>query len=320
MYQDIAKKVLEIESNAINNLIDCIDDSFDKAVEMIYSAEGRAIITGMGKPGLIGRKIAATFASTGTPSMFLHPAEAIHGDLGMVTKEDVVLAISHSGETEEIVKLLNTIKKIGAKLIALTGNGDSTLAKNSDIVLHVYIDKEACPMGLAPTASTTAQLAMGDALAVALIEKRGFKAQDFALYHPGGSLGRKLLKVSDIMRSGDDNPMVSEDTLLKEALLKITGARAGSCTVVDAKGKVVGIFTDGDLRRHFEGADNFDISAIRIKDVMTVDPLVIDGDKLAAEALLILRERKIDEIPVVDISGRAIGLLDVQDLLKAGFL
>jgi arabinose-5-phosphate isomerase len=318
--RDLGKKVLQIEADAIAHLVELVDESFDRAVDLMYACKSRIIITGMGKPGLIGRKIAATLASTGTPSLFLHPAEAIHGDLGMVTKEDVVVAISHSGETEEIVKLLNTIKKIGARLIAITGNKNSSLAKNSDVTLHVPIDQEACPLNLAPTASTTAQLAMGDALAIVLLDKRGFKPEDFALYHPGGSLGRKLLTVKDIMRKGPDNPIVDRDITVKEALLAITGARAGSCSVVDEKGILIGIFTDGDLRRHFEKEATADLSKARIVTLMTPSPRSINQDKLAAEALNILREKKIDELPVVDEAGRAVGLLDVQDLLKAGLL
>lgn len=320
MNRELAKQVLQIESEAIYKLIERIDDTFERAVDLLFTCKGRVVITGMGKPGLIGRKISATLASTGTPSLFLHPAEAIHGDLGMVKKEDVIVAISHSGETEEIVRLLNTIKKIGAKLIAITGNRTSTLAKNSDVILHVEIDKEACPLGLAPTASTTAQLAMGDALAIALLDKRGFKPEDFALYHPGGSLGKKLLLVSDIMRKDNDNPIVTQEMPVKEALLRITGARAGSCSVVDESGVLVGIFTDGDLRRHFESDVSQDLATAQIHTLMTKKPTTIHKDKLAAEALRILREKKIDEIPVIDDEGKPVGLIDVQDLLKAGFL
>lgn len=318
--RDLARKVLKIEADAIAHLATILNESFDEAVNLMYDCKGRIIVTGMGKPGLIGRKIAATLASTGTPSLFLHPAEAIHGDLGMVKKEDVVVAISHSGETEEIVKLLNTLKKIGAQLIGITGSKQSTLARNSDVVLHVPIDQEACPLNLAPTASTTAQLAMGDALAVALLDKRGFKPENFALFHPGGSLGRKLLTVKDIMRKAGDNPIVSPDATVKEALLSITGARAGSCSVVDKSGKLLGIFTDGDLRRHFEMDSGALLSNAKIETVMTRSPLSINQEKLAAEAVNLLREKKIDELPVVDNDGKSVGLLDVQDLLKAGFL
>lgn len=333
----IAKKVLRIEARAIQSCLPKIGKSFDAAVELIFSGQlgqaagggstrlaraggtGRVVITGMGKPGIIGRKIAATLASTGTPSLFLHPAEAIHGDVGMVTRQDVVLAISNSGETEEIVKLLTTIKKIGSTLIAMTGNVKSTLARNADVVLDIGISREACPLGLAPTASTTVTLAVGDALAIALQQKRGFKTEDFALYHPGGSLGRKLLKVRDLMRTGKANPVVREDTLVKGALLAITEARAGSCAVVDKKGRLKGIFTDGDLRRHLESGQA-NIILKPIGKVATRNPLRIHRDKLAAEALNLLKERKIDELPVVDDKGKVVGLLDVQDLLKAGFI
>ncbi|MDD5085657.1 MAG: KpsF/GutQ family sugar-phosphate isomerase [Candidatus Omnitrophica bacterium] len=315
----IARRVLRIEAEAVRALGKKIGASFKEAVRLMKDCPGRVIVTGMGKPGFIGRKIAATLASMGTPSLFLHPADAIHGDLGMVTKEDVVIAISNSGETEEITKLLSTIKRIGAKLIAMTGNLRSTLAQYADVVLDVGIRKEACPLGLAPTASTTATLAMGDALAVALGRKKNFKEEDFALYHPGGSLGRKLLRVRDLMRKGNSNPAVKENTAVRNALLKITSARAGSCSVVDSRGRLVGIFTDGDLRRHIEnGTEN--ILEKRIIDVATRRPRVIRADKLAAEAISILRDKKIDEVPVVDEKGRLVGLLDIQDLLRAGFV
>ncbi len=315
----IAKKVLRIEARAIQNCLPKIGKSFDAAVDLIYGGMARLVVTGMGKPGIIGRKIAATLASTGTPSLFLHPAEAIHGDVGMVTRQDVVLAISNSGETEEIVKLLTTIKKIGAKLIAMTGDVKSTLARNADVILDIGISREACPLGLAPTASTTVTLAVGDALAIALQQKRGFKSEDFAFYHPGGSLGKKLLKVRDLMRTGKANPVVRQDTPVKEALLAITEARAGSCAVVDRGGYLKGIFTDGDLRRHLENGQG-NIMLRPIGEVATLKPLRIHRDKLAAEALNLLKERKIDELPVVDDKGRVVGLLDVQDLLKAGFI
>ncbi|MBC8473371.1 MAG: KpsF/GutQ family sugar-phosphate isomerase, partial [Candidatus Omnitrophica bacterium] len=256
---------------------------------------------------------------TGTPSLWLHSAEAIHGDLGRVQKQDVIIAISNSGETEEIVRLIPNIKKIGAKLIAITGNTRSTLAKTSDALLDVSIKEEACPLGLAPMASTTTMLAMGDALCAALIDKRGFKRADFAFLHPGGNLGKQLLlKVEDIMRKGAQNPIVKENANVKSVLLKITAARAGSATVIDDKGKLKGIFTDGDLRRHLE--EGLDLSKQKVKDVMTKKPRALKKGRLAAEALRILREYKIDEIPIVDEKGRAIGLVDVQDLLKAGLV
>ena len=315
----IAKKVLRHEAKAIQNTVHKIDRNFDRAVEIICKSTGRVVVTGMGKPGIIGRKIAATLASTGTPSLFLHAAEAIHGDLGMVTKQDIVVAISNSGETEEIIKLLSTMKKIGTKLIAMTGNPKSTLAKNSDVVLDIGISREACPLGLAPTASTAVTLAVGDALAMALEQKKVFKSEDFAFFHPGGSLGKKLLRVRDLMRTGRGNPAVHENTTVKEALLTITAARAGSCSVVDRKGHLRGIFTDGDLRRHLENGRG-DIMRKRVAEVATLRPLKIHKEKLAAEALNLLRERKIDELPVVDDKNKLVGLLDVQDLLKAGFI
>src|SRR3990167_3279686 len=321
MRQDLvlAKKVLKIESQAIQKLSARIGRNFEQALDLLKSCTGRVVVTGMGKPGFIARKIAATFASTGTPSLFLHPAEAIHGDLGMVTKADVILAISNSGETEEITRLLSTIKKIGARLIALTGNVQSTLAKNSDVVLNIGLEQEACPLNLAPTASTTAALAMGDALAVCLAKRKGFREEDFAFLHPGGSLGKKLIKVRDLMRRGKLNPIVRGTATVEKALLAITSARAGSCTIVDKQGKLKGIFTDGDLRRHLK-QNGVSILSKPIEPFATKRPIAIQDEKLAAEALQILRDRNIDELPVIDRKGRAVGLLDVQDLLKAGFV
>jgi arabinose-5-phosphate isomerase len=314
-----AKKVLSIEAQAIKDLIPRINKDFNRAVDILSNTKGMVIVTGMGKPGFIARKISATLASLGTSSIFLHPAEAIHGDLGRVTKADVIIALSNSGQTEEIIRLLATIKKIGAKLIALTGNIKSDLAKNSDVVLDVSVKKEACSLGLAPTSSTTAMLAMGDALAIVLADKKGLKEEDFALYHPGGALGKRLvLKVEDIMRKGHNNPIVKENIIIKDVLLKITKAKAGSAIVVDSKGKLSGIFTDGDLRRHLESEN--DLKAKKVKDVMTKNPVAITKGKLAYEALKILKQKKIDEVPVVDKNNKPIGLVDVQDLLKAGLV
>ena len=256
MYIKQAKKVLKIEAQAIERLSGKLGDEFNKAIEILARCSGRVIVTGMGKGGLVGQKISATLSSTGTPSLFLHSAEAIHGDLGRVTKEDVVLAISNSGETEEVIRMLPLIKKIGAKLVALTGNIKSTLAKHSDVVIDVSVTVEACPLGLAPTASTTATLAMGDAIAVCLLEKKGFKEADFAFYHPGGVLGKRLLlKVEDIMRKGVSNPVVKEDALIRDVLYKITEARAGAASVTGKSGALSGIFTDGDLRRHLDAVE-----------------------------------------------------------------
>ncbi|MDP3921592.1 MAG: KpsF/GutQ family sugar-phosphate isomerase [Candidatus Omnitrophota bacterium] len=314
-----ARRILMIEAQAIQRLQRRIGKSFLEAVDLMASCEGRVILTGMGKPGFIARKIAATLASTGTPSLFLHPAEAIHGDVGMVKAQDVLIAISNSGQTEEIVKLLSPIKKLGVPLIALTSNRKSPLACNADVVLDLGVDREACPLNLAPSASTTAALAMGDALALSLLRKRGFRTEDFAELHPGGSLGRQLLKVRDVMRRGKANPKVDNTTSVRRALFAITRARAGSCSVVDKRGKLIGIFTDGDLRRHLR-RDGIDILKKPVWDVATRKPLRIGEDKLAAEALHMLKTKKVDELPVVDAKGRAVGLLDVQDLLKAGFV
>ena len=314
-----AKEVLDIEADAIKALKSRIGKNFVRALEMTLKTKGRVVVSGMGKTGIIAQKFSATLASTGTPSLFLHTAEAIHGDLGKVTSDDVVIIISNSGSTEEIKQLLPLLKKIGARVIALTGNTNSILSKYSDVVLDVSVKKEACPLGLAPTASTTATLAMADALAVCLLELKGFKEKDFAFFHPGGALGRRLfLKVEDIMRRGPANTVVNEEKRVSEVLLKITQARAGSATVVDKKGILKGIFTDGDLRRHLE--TDKDLPGRKIKEVMTRKPTVVEGSMLAAEAMRILQKKKIDEIPVVDKKNRPIGLLDVQDLLKAGLV
>jgi arabinose-5-phosphate isomerase len=314
-----AREVLDIESDAIRGLKKRIGKNFSEAVNLVMKNKGRVVVSGMGKTGIIAQNFSATLASTGTPSLFLHTAEAIHGDLGKVTGEDVVIILSNSGSTEEMKQFLPLLKKIGSKIIALTGNKDSILAKYSDVVLNVSVKKEACPLGLAPTASTTAALAMADALAVCLLELKGFKERDFAFYHPGGSLGRKLfLKVEDIMRKGMSNPIVREDREISDVLVKITESRAGSASVVNPKGELVGIFTDGDLRRHLE--KDPDLSERKVKEAMTKGPITIKPDMLAAEALRIMKEKKIDELPVVDEKKRPVGLLDVQDLLKAGLV
>ena len=314
-----AKEVIAIEADAIKALIPRINDAFIKAVDLMAHCRGRIIISGMGKTGIIGRKMAATLSSTGTPAIFMHSAEAVHGDLGQVIRQDVLILLSYSGETQETIRLLPLIKKIGTKMIAMTGNPDSTLAKHSDVLLNVKVQKEGCPLGLAPMASTTAMLVMGDALSACLIDRKDFKKEDFAFFHPGGSLGRQLLlKVEDIMRTSQRFAKVSGDVKVKEVLLAITKARCGSACVVDAKGKVAGIFTDGDLRRHLE--EDPMLLVKKVKDVMTVNPLTIRMDKLAAEAFDILKEKRIDELPVVDRQNKLVGLLDVQDLLKAGLV
>jgi arabinose-5-phosphate isomerase len=314
-----AKKVLINESKAIAKLAGRVDGKFEKIIKLLAGIKGRVIVTGMGKPGFIAQKVSATMSSTGTPSLYLHPAEALHGDLGRVTAEDVVLAFSNSGETEEVIKLIPIIKKIGAKIVAVTGNLKSSLAVNSDFVIDSSVDKEADPMGLAPTTSTTVMLAWGDALAVALLEKKNFKPKDFALYHPGGALGKRLLlRVEDIMRPKGETPIVNENAKIKDVLLKITKMHAGCAIVVTSKKKLVGIFTDGDLRRYFEEGE--DLLKRKVKEVMTKSPITITQERLAAEAFDILRDKEIDEIPVVDAKGHPVGILDVQDILKAGLV
>ncbi len=314
-----AQEVIHIEANAIKGLLKHLDGNFTKAVNLMAQCQGRVIITGMGKTGIVGRKIAATLSSTGTPSVFMHSAEAVHGDLGQVTSKDVLMVISQSGETEETTRLLPLIKKMGARIIAVTGKFNSTLAKHSDVVLNVGVKKEGCPLGLAPMASTTATLVMGDALAACLIDRKGFRREDFALYHPGGSLGRRLLlKVEDIMRKDSYLAKVKSSMKVQGVLLAITKARSGCACVVDSKGSLLGIFTDGDLRRHLE--DDSQVLSKSVQDVMTKKPTTINKDQLAAEAFDILKTKKIDELPVVDKNKKLVGLVDVQDLLKAGLV
>ena len=314
-----AKEVIAIEAQAIKGMIKHLDRNFEAAVDVMAKCTGRVIVTGMGKTGIIGRKIAATLSSTGTPSVWMHSAEAVHGDLGQVTRRDVLILISQSGETEETVRLLPAIKKIGAKTIAISGNLKSSLAKYSDVVLNTWVSKEGCPLGLAPMASTTAILVLGDALAACLIDRKKFKKEDFAFYHPGGSLGRQLLlKVEDIMRTDDHFARVKEGVKVKDVLLAITRARCGCACVVDRKNKLVGIFTDGDLRRHLEEGPQ--ILRQPVGEVMTRKPSAVTKERLAAEAFNILKTKKIDELPVVDKANRVVGLVDVQDLLKAGLV
>ncbi len=314
-----AKKVLTIEAQAILKMMRRLNSDFEAAVDMIAKCEGRVIVCGMGKTGLVARKIAATFSSTGTPSIFLHSAEAVHGDLGQVTLKDVVIIISQSGETEETVRLLPLVRKIGAKIIVMTGNPKSTLARHGDRILNVNVDAEGCPLGLAPMASTTATLALGDAMAACLIDRKNFNKEDFAKYHPGGSLGRRLLlKVEDIMRSEKFFAKVQAQAKVKDVLWTITKSRCGCACVVDKRLKLLGIFTDGDLRRHLE--EDHAVLSRRVSEVMTKKPASIGREKLAAQALDLLKSKKIDELPVVDKAGRVVGLLDVQDLLRAGLL
>jgi len=313
------KKVLKVEANAIKNLISTIDHNFEKAVEMITFCKGRIVVMGMGKSGLIGKKIAATLASTGTPAFFLHPAEGILGDVGMMAEGDLVLALSYSGETEEIEKLMPVIRKMNLKLIAITGRPKSRLAKESDLVINVKVKEEACPYNIVPTASTTAMLAIGDALAISLLKRKKFKKEDFARLHPGGILGKRLLlKVKDIMRRGKDNPVIHQKKTVREALLVMTKTRLGATSVVDGSGRLVGFFTDGDLRRRLQKDEK--ILNKKIHTVMTKNPKTITQDRLAIEAAKLMQEEKFDNIPVVDGKGYPIGIVDERDLLSEGIL
>ncbi|WP_279386985.1 KpsF/GutQ family sugar-phosphate isomerase [Lucifera butyrica] len=320
MIVEQARKVLSIEAAAIEALIPRINGEFTRAVNMILKCKGRIIVTGMGKSGIIGKKIAATLASTGTPSFFLHPAEGIHGDLGMVTAKDSILALSNSGETSEILGILPTLKRIGAPIIALCGREDSTLVRNAEIFLDAGIEQEACPLGLAPTASTTAMLALGDALAIALLSSRKFTPDDFALYHPGGSLGRKLLlTVENIMHAGGENPVVTLDKTVKEALFVITDKGLGATSVINDDGTLAGIITDGDIRRGLE--KGLDFLNKPVDTIMTRTPRTITKDKLAAFALHVMENNKprpITVLPVVDETCRAIGIIHLTDLLRQG--
>ena len=315
-----AQDVLRMEAEAILELVPRVDANFAAAISLILECSGRTVITGMGKSGIIGRKMAATFASTGTPSFYLHPAEGIHGDLGMVTADDVVIALSNSGETGEILNILPSLRRIGAKIIAMVGNANSTLAKNSDVVLDVGVEKEACPLGLAPTSSTTAALAYGDAIALALLQKRNFTASQFAVFHPGGSLGRKLLlTVGNIMHKGEENPLVSAETTVQEALFVITDKGLGAVSVVDEEGKMLGVLTDGDIRRGLsKGVDFLQRS---VADLMTKAPKYITADKLAAQALHLMESNQpkpITVLPVLDENKVVIGLLHMTDLVRQG--
>jgi len=314
-----AKKVIRIEAEALLALADAINGEFEKAVKLILASRGRVVVTGMGKSGLIGQKIASTMASTGTPALFLHPAEGIHGDLGMIMKGDVVIAISNSGETEEVVRILPIIMRLGASLVAMTGNPASTLAKAGDVFLDISVKEEACPLGLAPTASTTATLAMGDALAVALLIQRGFNAEDFALFHPGGALGKRLiLKVEDMMHVGDAIPLVRGETLMREALFVITAKGLGITGVTGADGGLVGVITDGDLRRALE--QGLDIINLPAESLMKAKPKRINRSELAAKALQQMEQFSITSLFVFedDNNSRPVGIIHLHDLLKAG--
>jgi arabinose-5-phosphate isomerase len=317
-FLELARGVLDIEADAIRGLKARLGEAFVEAHRIMLNTKGRVVVTGMGKSGHIGNKIASTLASTGTPAFFMHPGEASHGDLGMITADDVVLAISYSGESDEIQKILPTIKRRGAKVIAMTGRANSTLATEADVHLDAGVDKEACPLNLAPTASTTAALALGDALAVSLLDARGFRSEDFAMHHPGGALGRRLLvHVSDIMRKGERLPKNTPDTLLPEAIIEMSKKGIGMTCVVDAGDGLLGIFTDGDLRRTLEKHDI--IKQLRVGDVMTRSPKTIAPEKLAAEAAAIMQTGKIGgRIVVTTPDNRLLGVVTFNDLLAAG--
>lgn len=312
----LARETLDIEANALLKLKERLDHRFVAAVDMLLGVHGRVVVTGMGKSGHIGRKIAATLASTGTPAMFVHPAEASHGDLGMIKVVDVVLAISNSGESDELVAILPVLKRQGVPLIAMTGGLTSALARHADVVLDCSVDKEACPLNLAPTASTTAQLAMGDALAVALLDARGFKPEDFARSHPGGSLGRRLLThLSDVMRKGQDVPQVSPDAEFTTLMREMSSKGLGATSITDAEGRVLGVFTDGDLRRLIE--KGVDLRALKASDVMHANPHTIAQSALAVEAAELMELHRITSILVVDDHGRLCGAINSNDLMRA---
>lgn len=319
---DQAASVLRQEAQAIEQLIETLDSSFVNAVNMILESKGRVICTGMGKSGHIATKIAATLASTGTPSFFLHPAEGVHGDLGMVTDNDVVLAFSNSGETGEIISILPSLRRIGAKLICVVGNADSTLAKNADIVLLAKVEREACPLNLAPTTSTTVALALGDALAICLLEQQHFTPENFAIFHPGGSLGRKLLlTVENIMHGGADNPVVHKGSTVRDALFVMTDKGLGATNVVNESGKLIGLVTDGDVRRGLDSGSNF--LEWPVEDMMTKMPRTITQEKLAAEAMHMMEKnqpRPITVLPVVDQEGQCLGIVHITDLLRRGIV
>jgi arabinose-5-phosphate isomerase len=315
--QEIAKEVLKTEADALLGAMACIDDAFDKAVEIMYETRGKCIVTGVGKSGLIGAKIAATLASTGTPSFFIHPTEALHGDLGMIGPEDSVLAISYSGESEELIKILPHIKRFEIPLIAMAGKADSTLAKYGDIFLSIHVEKEACPLGAAPTSSTTLTLALGDALAVALMKKRDFKAEDFASFHPGGSLGKRLfVKIEDLMRK-ENLPKITPDTPLKEALVVMSEGRLGNVLIIDEQKRLVGVLSDGDVRRALMQTD-FSIESEALKYANLAPKTCQNERMLAAEALELIENHKIQMLPIVDESGRVKGVLHLHDLVEAG--
>lgn len=314
---DIAKSVIDIEARAVSNLKNSINDDFRRAIDILYACKGRVIVTGMGKSGLIGKKIAATLSSTGTPSYFLHPAESTHGDSGIITRDDVIIAISNSGETQELLNLLPIIKRFGVRIIAMTGGLNSTLSKNSDVTLDISIEKEACPLNKAPTASTTATLAMGDAVAICLLEKRGFTEEDFLTFHPGGALGKGFLyKVEDLMITGDRLPIVDENELFTDVIQIISDKKLGVAILVNQNNEMTGVLTDGDIRRTLIKYSN--IQGLKAKEVMTANPKTILPEELAAKALNLMEKYSITALAVTDETRKPVGILHIHDLLKAG--
>jgi len=313
---DSARRVLSIEEKSLSVVGSRLGEEFVKAIQILSSCEGRVVFAGIGKSGLVCRKIAATFASTGTPALFVHPAEGEHGDLGMLMRGDILVAVTYSGETEELVRLLPAVKRLGIPIICMTGVKGSRMAKRADVVLDISVKEEACPLGLAPTASTTVTMALGDALAVALLELRGFTEEDFAIFHPGGALGRKLKTVEDIMHSGEEIPAVTDSAKMKEALLEITSKKLGFTTVVDESRRLVGIITDGDLRRIMENEE--DIFSLTAGHVMTTDPKTIEGSAMAARALQIMESRSITSLVIIGGDGTIEGVLHLHDILRAG--
>ncbi len=312
-----ARTVLEMEARAIGDLLPTLGESFERALDLLLACPGHVVVTGIGKAGIIATKISATLASTGTPSFYLHPADGIHGDLGRVRKEDVVLLLSNSGESNEVVTLIDPLRKVGVSLIAMTGQPESTLAKNANVVLDCGRAPEACPMGLAPTTSTSTLLALGDALAMTLLEERDFDTENYARFHPGGALGRQLMKVREIMRHGDAMTVVAAGATARETLIAMnaTAGRPGAAAIIDAGGCLVGFFTDGDLARNLQ--EGIEFLGRPVDEVMMSDPVTIAPNALAAEAYRLLREKRVDQLPVVDDEGRPVGLVDVQDLLDA---
>ncbi len=317
-FKQLATAVIQTELNEIEQLLNRLDENFTQACQLMFDCRGRIVVIGMGKSGHIGSKIAATLASTGSPAFFVHPGEASHGDLGMIMKNDVVLAISNSGETDEIITIVPLIKRLGVPLISLTGNAQSHIATQANVNLDVSVSKEACPLGLAPTSSTTVALVMGDALAIALLDTRGFTADDFALSHPGGRLGKRLLlHVKDIMHTGSDIPMVQSKVLLSQALIEMTEKKLGMTTIVDDEKTLIGVFTDGDLRRIFDRND-INLNKTSIDEVMIKNCKVIFEEQLAAEALQIMESKSVNALPVVNSNNKVIGALNMHDLLRAG--